>query len=194
MNRNYEYFDAYLNSLIGDVYEQPTDPGHIRMSLDIIDKWIPKLVGCKTVVDMGCGQIAPQGSFEQYGVTYLGVAIGRDVVVAKNYGKDVVNEDMTFTNFDANSFDLVYSRHSLEHSPFPLITLMEWRRIARSWLMLILPRPEFFGRVGKNHYNVLFRDQWVALLERAGWQIIWEDDTEIQEYRFMCQKVQEKKE
>lgn len=194
MNRNYEYFDAYLNSLIGDVYEQPTDPGHTRMSLDIIDKWIPKLVGCKTVVDMGCGQIAPQGSFEQYGVTYLGVAIGRDVVIAKNEGKAVINEDMSFTNLETNSFDLVYSRHSLEHSPFPLITLMEWRRIARSWLMLILPRPEFFGRVGKNHYNVLFRDQWVALLERAGWQIIWEDDTEIQEYRFMCQKVQEKKE
>lgn len=194
MTRNYEYFDAYLNSLFGDIYEQPPDVGHTRMSLEVIDNWIPKLVGCKTVVDMGCGQIAPQGAFEQYGVTYLGVAIGRDVVVAKSEGKAVINADMTFTDLETNSFDLVYSRHSLEHSPFPLLTLMEWRRVARNWLLLILPRPEFFGRVGKNHYSVFFRDQWIAMLERAGWQVIWEDDSESQEYRFMCQKVQEKKE
>lgn len=194
MTRNYEYFDAYLNSLFGDIYEQPADVGHTRMSLEVIDNWIPKLVGCKTVVDMGCGQVAPQGAFEQYGVTYLGVAIGRDVVVAKSEGKNVINEDMTFTDLETNSFDLVYSRHSLEHSPFPLLTLMEWRRVAKNWLMLILPRPEHFGRVGKNHYSVFFRDQWIAMLERAGWQVIWEDDSESQEYRFMCQKVQEKKE
>lgn len=194
MTRNYEYFDAYLNSLFGDIYEQPTDVGHTKMSLEVIDNWIPKLVGCRSVVDMGCGQIAPQGAFEQYGISYLGIAVGRDVIVARGEGKNVINEDMTFTNIPDNSFDLVYSRHSLEHSPFPLITLMEWRRIARSWLLLVVPRPEFFGRVGKNHYNVLFHDQWIAVLERSGWQIIWEDDKEPQEYRFMCQKVQEKKE
>jgi hypothetical protein len=194
MTRNYEYFDAYLNSLFGDIYDQPTDPGHTKMSLEVIDNWIPKLVGCGSVVDMGCGQVAPQGAFEKYGVTYLGVAIGRDVVVAREEGKNVINADMSFTDLETNSFDLVYSRHSLEHSPFPLLTLMEWRRVAKTWLLIVVPRPDFFGRVGKNHYSVFYHDQWVSMLERAGWQPIWTDGTEPQEYRFMCQKVQEKKE
>ena len=190
--RDYQHFDRFLNELIADIYEQPVDNGHLNMSLDIINKWIPQLLGCKSVVDMGCGQISPQETFESYGLAYTGVAVGQDVVIAKSEGKHVLNMDMTFTNFDSESVDLVYSRHSLEHSPFPLITLMEWHRIARHWLLVVLPSPEHYTYSGRNHYGVMNHDQAREFLTRAGWEVIWDDLSEKSEIRYMCQKVNRK--
>jgi len=190
--RDYSHFEIYLNELVADIYDQPEDTGHTQMTYDILDKWIPRIVGCKSVVDMGCGQIAPQGKFEEYGVKYTGVAIGQDVVYARSAGKNVVNADMTFTDFDSESFDLVYSRHSLEHSPFPLLTLMEWHRIARQWLLVVLPAPEHYGHGGKNHYGVMNHIQAIEFLMRSGWKIIWDDTSEPTEIRFLCEKVKRK--
>jgi SAM-dependent methyltransferase len=187
--RDYDSFDGFLNELMDDVYPQPTDDGHVAMSLNIINKWIPKLLECTSVVDMGCGQIAPQEEFEKFGIRYLGVAIGEDVVVARGMGKSVVNLDMTFTGFDSESFDLVYARHTLEHSPFPLLTLMEWHRIARHWLLVVLPSPSHYGWEGKNHYGVMNYEQARAFMERAGWHVIWDDVSEPTEIRLMCEKV-----
>ena len=44
------------------------------------------------------------------------------------------NADYNFLEYPDNSFDLVFSRHSLEHSPFPVLTLMEWYRVARDFM------------------------------------------------------------
>jgi SAM-dependent methyltransferase len=96
---------------------------------------------------------------------------------------------MTFTDFDSESFDLVYSRHSLEHSPFPLLTLMEWHRIAKHWLLVILPNPEHYGWAGKNHYGVMNWEQAEYFLDRSGWKVIWDDKSEPSEIRLMCAKV-----
>lgn len=187
--RNYKHFDISLNELVNDIYSQPADEGHTNMAMSVIRNWIPKLVGCKSVVDMGCGQIAPQSEFEHLGIEYTGVSIGEDVVSARANLKNVVNMDMTFTDFPNESFDLVYSRHSLEHSPFPLLTLMEWHRVAKFWLCLVLPSPTFYGYKGKNHYAVMNFDQLLQFLERSGWAIIWRDESDQREIRLMCQKT-----
>lgn len=187
--RDYSYFETYLNTLVDDIYEQPIDEGHLRLSLDVIRKWLPALVGCKSVVDMGCGQIALQSEFEKLGMSYLGVAIGQDVILAQKEGKNVINADMTFTDIDSESIDLVYSRHSLEHSPFPLLTLMEWHRIAKYWLCLVLPSPSHHKWAALNHYGVMNFEQAEFFLIRAGWKIIWSDNKEPTEIRIMCEKV-----
>jgi SAM-dependent methyltransferase len=159
------------------------------MSNDIINKWIPQLIGCETMVDMGCGQLAPQELFESLGVEYTGVDLGINAHIAKKEGKRLICEDMTFTTLKSESFDLVYSRHSLEHSPFPLLTLMEWYRVAKHWLLLVLPNPKHYGWVGKNHYGVMNWEQCEYFLQRSGWNIIWNDDSEPSEIRIMCEKV-----
>lgn len=190
--RDYTNFDIYLNELVDDIYPQPVDEGHTRMSLDVINKWIPKVFGCKSVVDMGCGQVALQEAFERYGLAYTGVAIGVDVILAKEQGKNIINTDMTFSGFADKSFEMVYSRHSLEHSPFPLLTLMEWHRIAQNWLLLVLPSTEVYQYTGLNHYGVMNIQQARFFLERAKWKVIWEDDSEKTELRFLCEKLKPK--
>jgi SAM-dependent methyltransferase len=92
--------------------------------------------------------------------------------------------------FDTGQFDLVFARHVLEHSPMPLLTLMEWHRVAKQWLCVIVPDPRAFAPGGRNHYYVLSKELWRPIIARAGWAVIWEEDTrEPFEHRFMCEKV-----
>lgn len=171
--RNYNNVDRYLNELIGDVYAQPEDVGHTHLAQQVIDRWLSGLPSCKSVLDVGCGQGFCQGMFEKWGVQYTGVALGNDVIEAKGAGRNVDRMDYTFLEYDDSSFDLVFARHSLEHSFSPLLSLLEWHRVSKQWLGIIVPAPEHFGFKGRNHYYVLNTDQWMNLLNKAGWHPIW---------------------
>ena len=52
---------------------------------------------------------------------------------------------------------------------------MEWRRVSNQWLGLVLPHPDHYTVRGKNHFNVLYNDQIMWLLECAGWKVIWDE-------------------
>ena len=175
--RNYQHFDLYLNELMSDIYAQPEDAGHTSMAYGVIDRWMSGLPTCKSVLDAGCGTGFCQPQFEKWGVSYEGVALGQDILEAQKLGHNVKPMDYTFLDYDDNSFDMVFSRHSLEHSFAPLITLMEWHRVSKQWLGLVVPATEHFGHVGRNHYYVLDFDQWMNLLGQAGWHPIWEHKT-----------------
>jgi ubiquinone/menaquinone biosynthesis C-methylase UbiE len=186
--RDYYHFELYLNILAGDVYPQPPDPGHQKWLEEIIDKWLSKLTGLESVLDVGCGQGQAVRSLKQYAGRVEGVTLGSDAQVCRSKGLKVYQADFSFLPYRDGEFDLIFARHALEHSPMPLLTLMEWRRVARTWLLLVLPSLEHYGLHGQNHYYVLSCDQWAHLLDRAGWIPIWEDDSEPTEYRIMAEK------
>lgn len=187
--RDFGNIDIYLNSLLGDLYTQPPDAGHTQMLRECFTNWIPKLTGVKNVLDVGCGEVAiAEPFFRQLNIAYTGITLGKEAIIARKHGKNVLNMDMNFLEFEDDSFDLIWARHTLEHSPMPLLTLMEWHRVCNMFLCIILPSPDVYGRVGKNHYSVLYNDQWKFLSERAGFHVIWEDFTDKSEYRFMLEK------
>lgn len=188
MNRNFVHINRYLNILLKDDYGQPPDDGHREMIEDVMKEWIAHM-DSKSVLDVGCGATAiAEPYFTELGIEYTGVSLGKDADLAKEAGKNVVKADQSFLDrFEDNSFDLIWARHVVEHSPMPLLTLFEFERVSRVHLCLIVPRPQFFGRVGKQHYSVLYKDQWEFLLERAGWGVIWFGENG-QEYRFMAEK------
>jgi ubiquinone/menaquinone biosynthesis C-methylase UbiE len=154
-----------------------------------MDRWI-SIVDSKTVLDIGCGSTAiAEPYFTKKGIHYTGISLGKDADLAKEAGKNVIKADQTFLDmFEGESFDLVWARHVVEHSPMPLITLFEFYRVSKAHLCLIVPKPKFFGRTGQQHYSVLYDDQWKFLMERAGWGVIWEDHSHPQEYRFFSEK------
>lgn len=192
MNRNFKDWNRYLNILLGDDYRSPPDSGHTKLMRGIMHEWITKLKNVRSVLDVGCGDVAlAEPFFSALGIEYTGIALGIDVQKLKKRGKRVINDDFSFlSDFEDGSFDLIFGRHSLEHSPAPLLTLFEWNRVSRLFLCLVLPNPDHWGRTGLNHYSVLEEDQWRALLERAGWGIIWDRKT-TEEFWFMCEKRQE---
>lgn len=215
--RDYTHFDGYVSRVQQDVYAQPPDGGHIAWGQQAINMMLAVIgnVSGQSVLDVGCGQAVLAKVFQAppFVLQWTGVTIGEDYQVASaaQPGR-VLHEDMSFLPFADKTYDIVFARHALEHSPFPLLTLMEWRRVCRSYLLLVLPAPEFWTSRGRNHYSVLQRDHWLWLFDRAGWSIVWQDDfrtdnplwiqynSEVKapspaltvEYRFLLDQKQEK--
>lgn len=204
--RDYIHIDSYLNHLLGDIYPQPTDVGHTALAQEVINLWCSRLAGCGSVLDVGCGEGFCQPMFEKFGIQYTGICLGPDFSSALIAGRNVLKMDFNFLDFEDDTFDLVFSRHSLEHSPMPLLTLMEWRRVAKNWLGLVVPAPEHYTFEGQNHYSVMTLPQALAILPRAGWHVMWSDTKNMeipattvepahtvpQEYWLFCEKVKEK--
>ena len=198
--RNYEHIDSYINKLYSDIYPQPEDIGHTRLAQKVIDHWCSRMTTCHSVLDVGCGTGFCQPMFERWNIGYTGVALGEDVVIAQGLNRNVAKMDFSFLDYDDNSFDWIFSRHSLEHSPMPLLTLMEWKRVAKNWLGIVLPAPEWYTFAGLNHYSVMNMAQIRNLLDVAGWNVMWDDvhyemfDKEKpesrtpNEYWLMCEK------
>lgn len=169
--RDYTHIDKYLDKLIGEIYPQPQDEGHTAWAKESISYFFNYVEGVNTVLDAGCGEAFCQTIFEEKGVEYYeGVCLGEDYRVARDKGRRVFGYDFSFLPYKDNAFDLIYSRHSLEHSPMPLLTLMDWHRITKRYLALVLPSHEFWEYKGQNHYFVLNCEQWENLFEKAGFE------------------------
>ena len=170
--RDYSRFDKCLDRLLQDVYAQPPDRGHTEWATDVVQELCTIPRNISSVLDVGCGQGFLSEAFEAIGLKWTGVTIGEDYRICESKGLNVRDADMSFLPFEDNTFDLVFARHVLEHSPFPVITLMEWRRVCKGWLVLVAPSPDYWGWSGKNHYSVMSQDQLNWLLQRAGWKAI----------------------
>jgi hypothetical protein len=173
--RDFTRINSYLDVLAGQIYEQPEDTGHTQLALKVIDHWLSRMTTCHSVIDLGAGQGMCQSMFERWGVKYEGVALGEDVIKAQALNRNVKRMDFSFLEYPDNSFDLAFARHSLEHSPMAVITLMEWARAARHWLGIVLPAPEWYTFTGQNHYSVMNMEQIHNLLNVAGWKPMWVD-------------------
>lgn len=172
--RNYQYIDEYLNRLQEDIYPQPQDEGHTLWANQAVETFMEVVGKNVSVLDLGCGEAFLQEKFESYGCEYFGVCLGEDYAVAKSNGKKVAHEDFSFLSFEEKSFDFLFSRHSLEHSPIPLLTIMEWTRVTRKYIGLVLPAPEYWKWGGRNHYFVLNRKQWKNVFEAAHLDVVYE--------------------
>lgn len=185
--KDWSLLNRYYDELMADIYPQPPDRGHSVMTKLVIDKWIPK-IQCTTVLDVGCGEAFAQEMFEEHGLHYTGISFGDDFRNAKAAGRRVYPHDMHFLPYEDGWFDLIFARHVLEHSPMPLLALMEWHRVSANWLALVLPTPQYWGTAGRNHYSVMDLPQAEFLLQRSGWNPIWHDHTNEMELRFLCEK------
>lgn len=192
MKRNWNIIDSYYHELINqDIYPQPKDDQHVEWASQVIDRWMPQLIseGCLCVLDVGCGVAFTQDMFESRGVSYIGITLGSDYNEDVLVNKNVYQEDFNFIpELLSGVADVVFSRHSLEHSPFPLLTLMEWHRVSKEWLILVMPNPRDWTYLGRNHYSVMPPQLIRWMLRRAGWKILDYEYTR-KELRYLCQKL-----
>lgn len=170
----------YRELCLSHVYSEPDSNLH----MNVMDTVIPQFVkdyaidNSKKILDVGCGQGYGMTKFRELGCTDVsGLTLSsNDAKTARSRGFNVVEEDMSFQNADNETYDVLFARHSLEHSPYPLLTLIEFCRIMkpRGIAYIEMPSPNCSRDLESfnNHYAIMGPRQWVALMRRAGFKVL----------------------
>ena len=178
---------AYRELCLSHVYSEPDTNMHMM----VMDHMIPKFVNAynldssKKILDIGCGQGYGMLKFVELGCTDVsGLTLSaNDAEAARARGFAVVEEDMSFQSVEDEDYDVLFARHSLEHSPYPLLTLLEFNRILKPGGIdyIEMPSPQCTRALEEydNHYAIMGAQQWRALMIRAGF-----DTLDIGELKF----------
>lgn len=165
------------------IYDEGSSPMHETLTKQVIDQYVLPLNIPKNgkILDLGCGP----GYFLDYmkaqGYTDLtGVTLSPDdVKMCEANGHTIKKYDMSFLpqkdGYYDESVDFIFLRHALEHSPYPIFTLMEYNRVLKqgSKMYIEVPAPDCERKHewNLNHYSILGTEQLAALLVRTGFNI-----------------------
>jgi len=133
------------------------------------------------ILDLGCGPGYFLDEMKSRGFTRtMGVTLSdEDVKYCLSKGHNAKKYDLSFLpqsdGFDDDSVDFIFLRHALEHSPYPIISLLEYNRLLKqnSYMYIEMPAPdcERLHEYNPNHYSILGKTQIAALLLRTGFEI-----------------------
>ena len=167
---------AYRELCLSHVYSEPDTNMHMMVMSHVIPRFVEKhsIDDSKKILDIGCGQGYGMLKFAELGCTNIsGLTLSKDDAdAARDRGFDVAEEDMSFQSADDATYDVLFARHSLEHSPYPLLTLLEFHRILKPGgiVYVEMPSPQCTRLLEEydNHYAIMGPRQWQALMTRAG--------------------------
>lgn len=181
----------FLDKVSKEVYSEPDTAMHKRM----IDQIIPDLeknqIGenkDQAILDVGCGQGYAMQKLKDAGFTNVkGITLSEeDVKATQDKGLDCESMDQSFMTFPDESFDFLFVRHCLEHSPFPYMTLGEFHRVLKfgGKAYIEMPAPDNHRPLEyiANHYSVMGAKQYAALMLRHKFQIQVATDFSIELY------------
>ncbi len=136
----------------------------------------------RTVLDAGCAGIT-RPWWHDHGYEWRGLTLPRDAHKLLAQGIPVDVADVASMPYGDGAFDLVYASHVLEHSPMPLVALLEIRRVAK-FLAFAVPRwPR--GKEEPYHYSVAPREMWQQWLDVSRWAIV-ADFSGSRDFEFLC--------
>ena len=174
--RNFANIDHYLNLLKLDVYPEPESGNHDDITQNVFDRFItPNTNFFDTALDVGCGQGTALKRFRRLEINVIGITLDdKDYEQCLKQGFSVRLMDQSFLDFPDRSFDLVYARHVLEHSPFPLLTIFEFNRVLKNngFMYVEVPWGESIHTNNPNHYSTLGKLSWVHLFKKAKFTIL----------------------
>lgn len=197
----------YYNTVLSQIYSEGDSVYHEQITQDVIERYIDplQLPTDADILDLGCGPGYFLHAMQQRGYTKLqGVTLSQDDLdLCRSRGLPAVLGDMNFLDARDETYQLLFCRHSLEHSPFPYITLMEYNRLLahQGYLYVEVPQPDQDRphEQNRNHYSIMGRAMWLSLLQRTGFDVCWydyevpiemPDGTRYQErsYIFVCRR------
>ncbi|MEM8736357.1 MAG: class I SAM-dependent methyltransferase, partial [Planctomycetota bacterium] len=169
--------ESFLAKIGNDVYPEPPSPVHTDVAEKMVRLVLEKtgLAEGSKILDVGCGQGVALKLFVDAGCDAQGIALGEDVQACIDQGFNVCEMDQSFLDFPDEAFDLVWSRHCLEHSIMPYFTLSEMSRVLKPGGHCYVEVPtadtSCMHQNNPNHYSVLGRSMWATLLQRSGFKI-----------------------
>lgn len=171
---DYTQFRKHLETLKKTVYTEPQYSYHEKMT-DSVFKQLIEPSSFKDVLDVGFGTGYALDKFKTLGIKTTGITLDEEERKAANFLHDVRLMDMAFLEFEDESFDLVWCRHAIEHSPMPMIVLMEFKRVLRKGghLYIEVPSSNSIHIENANHYSMLNDEAWQSLFRKVGLQLIF---------------------
>ena len=165
------------------IYDEGDSQFHQQLTSYVVEKYIDPLALPKdaNILDLGCGPgyfLDQMKSREFTNVTGVTLSDG-DVKLCREKGHKVVEYDLSFLpqkdGFIDESVDFIFLRHALEHSPYPIFTLMEYNRILKhnGMMYIEVPAPDCERKheYNLNHYSIMGYNQLNALLIRTGFNV-----------------------
>lgn len=174
------YYEWLVNN---HVYDEGESGFHKDITTKMVQDYIDPLNLPKDahILDLGCGpgyfldEMKTRGYTNTVGVT---LSAG-DIKLCQGKGHTIKKYDLSFLpvqdGYIDESVDFIFLRHALEHSPFPIFSLMEYNRVLKQGakIYIELPQPDCDRRHewNLNHYSIFGASQLAALLHRTGFDI-----------------------
>jgi ubiquinone/menaquinone biosynthesis C-methylase UbiE len=164
----------HLETLNKTVYSEPKFPWHESIIDSAFEQFVNH-VSFKKVLDVGFGTGYSLEKFRKLGIDPIGITLdNNELQCALLLKYNVFLMDMADLDFDDGSFELVWCRHTLEHSVMPLIALMEFNRVLEStgYLYVEVPTDNVMHVENPNHYSLFNDSAWQALFRKAGFNLV----------------------
>lgn len=164
----------FLKRIEGETYPEEISFWHnnitVQMFQKLIDDYKPK--ENSRILDIGCGQGPFLKAAKSKGFNPVGITLNdEDLIVCREKGFETYKMDQSFLDFPDKYFDVIWARHVLEHSIFPLFTLSEYYRVLKDDGIIYIEVPSSnspcLHENNPNHYSVLHKEMWGSLLDKS---------------------------
>lgn len=174
-------YNEYLYN--SHIYSEGDSEFHKQLTKQVVETYIKplNLATDANILDLGCGPGYFLDEMKELGHTNLtGVTLsGDDIKICEDKGHTIKQYDLSFLpqqdGYYDESVDFIFLRHALEHSPYPVFSLMEYNRVLKqgSKIYIEVPAPDCDRKheTNPNHYSILGHTQLAALLVRCGFTI-----------------------
>jgi SAM-dependent methyltransferase len=165
------------------IHDEGDSQFHKVLTKQIVETYVDPLNLHKDahILDLGCGPgyFLDEMQAREY-TNLVGVTLSPgDAELCESKGHTVKKYDLTFLpqqdGYYDESVDFIFLRHALEHSPYPIFSLMEYNRILKqgSKIYIEVPAPDCERKheFNLNHYSIMGSTQLGALLIRCGFDI-----------------------
>ena len=165
------------------LYDEGDSEMHKTLTETVVKQYIDPLNLPKDskILDLGCGPGYFLDEMKSRGYTDLtGVTLSPgDIKICEDNGHTIKKYDLSFLpqseGYYDESVDMIFLRHALEHSPYPIFSLMEYNRVLKQYgkIYIEVPQPgcERKHEENLNHYSILGQHQLAALIVRTGFNI-----------------------
>lgn len=165
------------------IYDENDSQIHRDLTTRMVKEYIDPLNLPKNakILDLGAGPGYFLDEMKARGYTDLtgvGLSFG-DNKICRDKGHTIKEYDISFLpqkdGYYDESVDFIFLRHALEHSPYPIFSLMEYNRVLKqgSKIYIEVPAPDCDRKheFNLNHYSIFGHTQLAALLMRTGFNI-----------------------